>query len=50
MIHLSQLSYRHSVASDYLFRDLELMVPSGDFVALMGASGVGKSTLLSILA
>ena len=32
-----------------LFRDLDFMVASGDFTAIMGASGVGKSTLLHVL-
>ncbi len=31
-------------------RGANLMVPSGDFVALMGPSGCGKSTLLNLIA
>src|SRR3954464_7603773 len=32
-----------------LFRDLDFSIGTGDFVAIKGASGVGKSTLLHIL-
>jgi lipoprotein-releasing system ATP-binding protein len=32
-----------------VLRDLELVVESGEMVAIMGASGVGKSTLLHVL-
>lgn len=32
-----------------LFRDLDFSISAGDFTAIMGASGVGKSTLLHIL-
>src|SRR6202050_5968883 len=31
-------------------RGANLVVPSGDFVALMGPSGCGKSTLLNLIA
>mgnify|MGYP001809773352 CR=1 FL=1 len=33
-----------------LFSDLDLSVASGEFVAVMGESGVGKSTLLNLVA
>jgi putative ABC transport system ATP-binding protein len=33
-----------------LFRDLALDVAPGEYVAVIGASGVGKSTLLNIIA
>jgi putative ABC transport system ATP-binding protein len=33
-----------------LMRDLELTVSSGEYVAIMGESGVGKSTLLNLVA
>ncbi|HLP39862.1 MAG TPA: ABC transporter ATP-binding protein [Fibrobacteria bacterium] len=32
-----------------LFRDLDFAIAPGDFISIMGASGVGKSTLLHIL-
>lgn len=32
-----------------LFRDLDLAIGPGDFLSIMGASGVGKSTLLHII-
>ena len=32
-----------------VLRDLDLMVDAGEMVAIMGASGVGKSTLLHVL-
>jgi phosphonate transport system ATP-binding protein len=34
----------------WLFRNLELTVPRGQFVAVLGPSGVGKSSLLSCMA
>lgn len=32
-----------------LFRDLDFTIQPGDFISIMGASGVGKSTLLHML-
>ena len=32
-----------------VLRDLDLEVAAGEMVAIMGASGVGKSTLLHVL-
>jgi lipoprotein-releasing system ATP-binding protein len=47
----------HTVTKSYVaggkrlivLRDLDLVVESGEMVAIMGASGVGKSTLLHVL-
>jgi putative ABC transport system ATP-binding protein len=33
-----------------LFRDVDLAVGSGEYIAIMGESGVGKSTLLNLIA
>ena len=33
----------------HVLRDLDLFVEKGEMVAIMGASGVGKSTLLHVL-
>ena len=42
-------SYQMGVAPVPVLRDLDLAVERGDMVAIVGASGVGKSTLLHVL-
>jgi lipoprotein-releasing system ATP-binding protein len=42
-------SYRVGAQHIHVLRDLELRVAHGEMVAIMGASGVGKSTLLHVL-
>ncbi len=46
---VSNLAYAHP-GGDVLFSDVSFKVGSGDHVGLVGANGVGKSTLLKILA
>jgi lipoprotein-releasing system ATP-binding protein len=42
-------SYQVGTTSLTVLRDLDLQVNAGEMVAVMGASGVGKSTLLHVL-
>src|SRR5664279_2545374 len=48
-ISVSQLAYAHP-GGDLLFCDVAFRIAPGDHVGLIGANGVGKSTLLKILA
>ena len=42
-------TYRRGEETISIFADLNLSIPSGDFVAMMGPSGSGKTTLLNLL-
>jgi lipoprotein-releasing system ATP-binding protein len=44
-----QKHYRVGTQDIHVLRDLELEVEAGEMVAIVGASGVGKSTLLHLL-
>ena len=48
MLHLQRLS--KSFGGTPVFRDVGFAVARGEFVALVGESGVGKSTLLNCIA
>lgn len=46
VIQLERLGYRFPGAASPIFQDLDFNIGEGEFVALVGGSGVGKSTLL----
>ena len=46
-LRLSGVSFRYG--EEWVLRDLDLELPAGRIVALVGASGVGKSTLANLL-
>ena len=50
MLELHELSKRFSPDGAGLFSDVSLQVAAGEVVAVMGESGVGKSTLLNCIA
>ena len=51
VIRLQAISKTYPMAdSDYLaLDDIELLIPEGDYVAIVGPSGSGKSTLMNLL-
>lgn len=44
--HIESLRYRYPGADTPIFEDLNFSIAAGEFIALVGGSGVGKSTVL----
>ncbi|MGH3788400.1 MAG: ABC transporter ATP-binding protein [Pseudonocardiaceae bacterium] len=50
VLELSGVSFAYSAQADPVIRDLDLTLPDGDHLAVVGPSGVGKSTLAGVIA
>jgi ABC-type multidrug transport system fused ATPase/permease subunit len=48
LIKLQNISYRYSIQTPWILRDVNLEIPKGARVGIMGPTGSGKSTLLDI--
>ena len=49
LIQVDRLNFAYPGSSKNIFKDLSFSVESGDFLAIVGPSGVGKSTLVDLL-
>lgn len=50
ILRLDNASFKHTDTEEYVFKDLSISLCAGDRVAVTGPSGVGKTTLLYLLA
>lgn len=48
-IELKNLSFRYSDESPWVFKDLNLTIPKGAVIGVIGTTGCGKTTLLDII-
>jgi ABC-type multidrug transport system fused ATPase/permease subunit len=48
-LELRRASFAYGSRSDPILREFDLVVPEGDHVAIVGPSGIGKSTLADLL-
>jgi energy-coupling factor transport system ATP-binding protein len=49
VIRFDEVSFRYDEQADWVLRDVELEVQEGELVLVIGATGVGKSTLLKTI-
>lgn len=48
-VSFRNISYRYSATSPWILRDASLDIPEGECIAIVGASGAGKSTALRLI-
>lgn len=48
-ICFEDVSFRYAKESEAVLKHIDLQVPAGEYVALVGPSGIGKSTLCSLI-
>ena len=48
-VELSHVSFRYDEDSPYILNDLSLKIKAGEYVAVVGRTGCGKSTLMRLL-
>lgn len=48
-IHVDHVTFRYDDGTDYVLRDINCTIRKGEFVALTGTSGGGKSSLFQLL-
>ena len=48
-IELSNVSFRYNETAPYIFRGLNLRIKAGEYLAIVGKTGCGKSTLMRLL-
>ena len=48
-VELRNVSFRYGEHLDYVVKNISLEIDVGEYVALVGVSGIGKTTLLSLL-
>lgn len=49
MIEFHDVSFRYREGNDHVLKNIDLRINSGDYVAIVGPSGVGKTTLCSLI-
>ena len=48
-IELNNVSFRYSDSSPYILKDLSLKIKPGEYVAIVGSTGCGKTTLVRLM-
>ena len=49
-IHVRDLTFAYGASAQRIVEDLDIDIPHGDHIAIVGPSGIGKSTLAALLA
>lgn len=48
-VEFRNVSFRYRADHDYILKNISLDIKAGDYIALVGSSGVGKTTLCSLI-